>query len=259
MKTVKDKHIWIIGASSGIGEALAKELAARGAVLAVSARRKEALESLLTTLDGDGHIAAPLDVTKHDDIKNAMTQIKTAFPSVDSVIDLAALYTPDDGTLQKLSDIHKVLDVNIGGIFNVIDVVRPFFEKQGYGQLVLCGSVAGYTGLTRGQPYSATKAAIMNLAQSLHVDLEPYQIDVKLISPGFVDTPLTEKNTFKMPMIIDADEAARAIANGVVQSRFEIHFPKRFTLCMKLLRMMPYWLYFRLMRKARDSAASDSV
>ena len=89
----------------------------------------------------------------------------------------------------------------------------------------------------------------MNLAQSLHVDLEPYQIDVKLISPGFVDTPLTEKNTFKMPMIIDADEAARAIANGVVQSRFEIHFPKRFTFCMKLLRMMPYWLYFRLMRK----------
>ena len=129
--------------------------------------------------------------------------------------------------------------------------MKPQFESQGHGQIVICASVAGYRGLPTGQPYCAAKAALLNLSESLKVELEPKNIDVKVICPGFVKTPLTDKNDFPMPMIIEAEDSAIAIKKGLCSRAFEIHFPKRFTYIMKLLHILPHWLYFVVARKMR--------
>lgn len=247
-KDYHGKHVWIIGASSGIGFALAQELAAQGAVLALSARSEEKLNDLNKLLGGD-HLVCPMDVSDERATKEALSLIQASFPKLDSAIFLAAIYSPHNGEKKEIGFIHEMLHVNVGGAFNMIDAVQPFFETQKFGQIVLCGSVAGYRGLPTGQPYCATKAAIINLAESLKVDLAPKNIDVKVICPGFVKTPLTDKNDFEMPMMIEADEAARAIAKGVLGKGFEIHFPKRFTYIMKFLKFLPYPLYFWLAGK----------
>ena len=249
MHDYQGQYIWIIGASSGIGEALAAELAKRGACLALSARRADKLEALATTLDGDGHIIAPLDVSDAETIQSAQKTLLNTFPRIDRVIFLAAIYSPHDGNQKPLSFIHDMIDVNLGGAFNLIDSIQPQFEHQGKGQIVLCASVAGYRGLPNGQPYCATKAALISLGESLKVEYEPKNIDVKIICPGFIKTPLTDKNDFPMPMMITADKAANAIANGLSARGFEIHFPKKFTWLMKIINIMPRWMFFPLARK----------
>lgn len=254
MDTVKDKYIWILGASSGIGQALAEELDLQGAKLILSARREEKLTELKEKLSGSDHIVAPLDVSKVSDIQNAQNDILSKIGRIDSVIFMAAIYTPHDGTKRPLSFIRNALDVNVMGAFNLIDTIQPQFETQGHGQLVLCASVAGYRGLPLGQPYCATKAALINLSESLKVDLGLLNIDVKVISPGFVKTPLTDKNDFPMPMIIEAKDAAIAIRKGLCSNAFEIHFPKRFTFIMKFLRIIPNFLYFALAKKMNKEA-----
>jgi len=246
--SVKNKNIWIIGASSGIGEALARELAAQGAKITISARSEDKLKAIADSL-GEGHTALPLDASNPDMLINAAN----SFKDLDTVIFLAAIYAPHSKETKDIDFIHKMLDVNIGGVFNTVNAVQPVFEKQGKGQLILCGSVAGYRGLPYGQPYCATKAAIHNYAESLKIELEPKNIDVKVISPGFVKTQLTDKNEFPMPMIIETDEAAKAIAKGITGNQFEIHFPKKFTYIMKLIKILPTPLFFALSRKMRKA------
>lgn len=246
MKPYDGNHIWIIGASSGIGEALARELAAQGSVLALSARSEDALERLNADLGG-GHYVFPLDISDTQAVTKAAQSIQAKFPKLDSIISLAAIYSPT--TLDKLdmTETRKIIDVNLMGSFNIVHAALSIFETQKSGQIVLCGSVAGYRGLPSGQPYSATKAAVINLAESLRAD-KPY-LDIKLINPGFVRTPLTDKNDFKMPMMIEPEEAAIAIAKGLKSKSFEIHFPRKFTYIMKFVRSMPYALYFFLAQK----------
>lgn len=241
MDTLNGKHIWIIGASSGIGCALAHELSNQGAHLILSARREDMLKKLNQKL-GDKHTVLPLDVA---DLKSLSTTIKK-IKILDSVIFLAAIYAPHDKQPKDIDFIHKMMNINLGGVFNTVHTVLPFLQKQGFGQIVLCGSVAGYRGLPYGQPYCATKAAIINYAESLYTELKPENIDVKVINPGFVKTPLTDKNNFPMPMMISAETAAKAIAKGLVSKSFEIHFPKKFTFIMKFLRILPNVLYFKI-------------
>lgn len=243
MNTLENRRIWIIGASSGIGEALAHELARRGARLVLSARRKEAMEKIAAGLKGPVSVA-PLDVNDAGSLRKA-AQDNGPF---DSVIFLAAAYKP--GLLENMDfeESRRVVNTNINGALNVIDAVYPLMRQAGKGQIVLCGSVAGYCGLPNSQPYSLTKAAIMNLAQSLKVEAERHNIDVKLISPGFVRTPMTDKNDFDMPMIIGPEEAARRIADGLTRPAFEIHFPKKFTWIVKFLAALPYGVYFAIAR-----------
>jgi short-subunit dehydrogenase len=242
MKDVHGQYIWVVGASSGIGAALAIALSRQGANVILSARRTSELQAVYTQLAGGNHQLLAFDISNHQQTVDALKKIKR----VDRVILMAAVYEPATNGRADIQFIQQSLQVNIGGVYNMLDVLMPFFEMQGYGQLSLCGSVAGYVGLPNSQPYASTKAAIINLAESLYVEYKPKNIDIKLISPGFVSTPLTEKNDFEMPMIISADEAANAIVAGLKSSRFEIHFPKRFTLMIKLLRVLPYWLCFKV-------------
>lgn len=246
MDQVENKRIWIIGASSGIGAALATELSKAGAHLILSARRGGKLKELNDNLGG-AHEVSALDVSDLDALSDEAKKLFKA-GDIDSIIFLAGLYEPTPIRDIKPEDFKKIIDVNLGGAFNILNVVLPQLRAQSQkGQIVLCGSVAGYVGLPNGQPYSATKAAITNLAESLYA--EERDLDVKLISPGFVETPLTDKNDFEMPMKIQPDEAAKAIAKGLLSNSFEIHFPKKFTFIMKFLRLLPYALYLPLARK----------
>lgn len=247
----KDQIVWIIGASSGIGAALAHELDARGAILALSARRMGELHDLTAKLNGKAHQIFVLDVTDGAAVTQSAQDVRNHFGRIDRIVFMAAAYDPTSLDHLNMTKVCQMVDINLMGAFRLIDAVLPLFKAQATkGQLALCGSVAGYIGLPDGQPYSATKAALINLTESLYAECGDV-IDVKLISPGFVRTPLTDKNHFTMPMIVSPERAAHAIADGLLSKNFEIHFPKKFTYLLKILRLLPYALSLPLCRKMR--------
>lgn len=246
--TLRGKVIWIMGASSGIGKALATLLAFQGATLVLSSRNEEALTALKNSLPGNQHIVLPVDAEPAQ-VTEAFTALTTQVDRIHSAIFMSATYRTHGNNWTDIDFITNALQVNIGGAFYMVAHLKPYFEQQGFGQLVICSSVAGYRGLPSGQPYCATKAALHSLCESLYVELTPKNIDVKVISPGFVDTPLTQKNAFPMPMMISAERAAELIVKGIRSSGFEIHFPKKLTLPAKLMRLLPQPLYFWLMKR----------
>lgn len=250
-QSFKGKYIWIIGASSGIGAALAQELSRLGAIIALSARREEKLEEVKGLLQGGDHLVVSIDVADEASVSNACDKIGEHFPRIDSVIFMPALYTPHDGRLKPISLIRDMVEVNFTSAYSVLYAVLPHFRKQGFGQIALCASVAGYRGLPTGQPYCATKAALISLAESWKLDFAGENIDVRVICPGFVKTPLTDKNDFHMPMMISSERAAQYIAKGLLRNAFEIHFPKKFTVWAKFIRIVPNGLYFIIARRFR--------
>lgn len=244
----KEKNVWIIGASSGIGLALAHELARRGARLALSARRQDALDNLKNEL-GTIHVVFPLDVTDASAFIKIAVDVKDTLGQLDCVINLSAIYTPSSLANMNLVDARNIIDVNLMGTINTLQAVLPVLRAQGGGQIALCGSVAGYRGLPNAQPYAATKAAVINLAETARLEESKSGVDVRVINPGFVRTPMTDKNSFSMPMMISPEEAAQSIADGLLASSFEVHFPKIFTWIMKIVKIIPNRLYFRLFRR----------
>ena len=241
------KKYWIIGASSGIGAALAKELARQGHQLVLSARREEALQELVGELDGHSHSTVAVDITQLESVQQGFEKAQHHLGKVDSVICMAGTYTPMSFGEGRIEDIEQTVKVNLTGALYVAETVVSTLLKQKNAQFVLCGSVVSFCGLPHSQPYSATKAGIASLAESLRAQYGS-ALDVKLISPGFVTTSMTDKNNYKMPMIITAEKAGAYIAKGLKKKRFEIHFPKQFTIPMKILGSLPYWLYFSLMK-----------
>jgi short-subunit dehydrogenase len=200
---------------------------------------------------GAQHSVFALDITDTETTRRTAQAIKATFGTIDRVIFLAAAYTPMKIDMLDMAVTKKIIDINLTGAFNLIDAILPILKTQkSKGQLALCGSVAGYIGLPNAQPYSATKAAIINLAESLYAEYQQI-IDIKLINPGFVSTPLTDKNDFVMPFIISPQKAAKAIANGLLSRSFEIHFPKKFTFFLKLLKLLPYALSLKLIKNIK--------
>lgn len=228
--------IWIIGATEGIGAALAREWAKRGAWLVLSARSTERLSELAASL-GAEHIAIPLDVSDRETLASAAEQIARLGP-LDRIVHLAAMYDPGKVSEVDPSRAAQIVSVNLTGSFHIAQIGPTLLRKGG--QLALCGSVAGYIGLPQGQVYSATKAGVINLAESLRAELAG-RFDVRLICPGFVDTRLTQRNDFAMPAMIAPETAAHAIIQGLNSRRFEVHFPRRLTYTLKLLSVLPYW------------------
>lgn len=241
----QDRHYWIIGASDGIGAALATELSTRGARLTLSARRPDALDEVARRCQGPTH-TRPLDISDNDALARALAAIEEDQGKLDGAICIAALYDPGMVADMELRSAEQLIRVNLLGSLAFAKLVPPALRPGG--QLVLFGSVAGYFGLPGGQPYSSTKAAITNLAESLRGELSP-DVDVRLVSPGFVRTRLTEKNSFDMPGLVEPQEAARNIADGLAGPSFEIHFPKGFTRRVKLLRALPYGWAFRILAR----------
>jgi len=241
-------RVWIVGASSGIGEALARELGGRGARLALSARREPPLHALLAQAPAGG-LALPLDVTDAEAVRAATARIEREWGGVDLVVWLAGTYSPMRAPQFDLARALAMLDANLHGVLNGLAALIPLLRRQRAGGIALVSSVAGYRGLPKSLAYGPGKAAIINLAETLWLDLAPEGIGVWLVNPGFVDTPLTAANDFAMPGLMQPRDAARAMIDGLERGRFEIHFPRRFTLWMKLLRLLPDRLYFAAVRR----------
>ena len=248
MQKQQDDRAWIIGASSGIGAELAKRLAEGGHKVAISARNKKALKKLHGSLKGEGHLVADIDVADSAKIKAAQERILDKWGHIDRMVFMAGTYTPMRLGKLDLEESEQITKINLLGAIYSVECVLPYMLERGKGQIAICASIAGYRGLPASQPYGATKAALINLAESLRCE-HGKVIDVKVINPGFVKTPMTDKNKFDMPMIIDAAKAAGHIAQGLYTNKFEIHFPKAFTRMLKLLSLFPDQLYFWITRK----------
>lgn len=254
----QQKNIWIIGASSGIGAALCQELASQGHTIAASARRTERLHEVIASCHSKApHLAIALDATDMQTIEKAKETILSRWEKIDSVIYMAGDYTPMDLASMREHHYRNLFDVNVLGAFRVTECMIKYYENQSFkGQIVLCASVAGYRGLPQSQPYGATKAALINLAESLATEVGDH-IDIKLICPGFVKTRLTDKNTFSMPMRISPEQAASAIAKGLRKKAFQITSPWLFTTIMKLLRILPFSLYKLVARSMKQKETSS--
>ncbi len=242
----RGKRVWLVGASTGIGLALAQRLHTLGATVIVSARQIEALKAFVR--DHPGSIALPLDVTDRAAVRRTAGAALADGP-LDLVCYCAGHYHPMRATAMDLQDMLRHHEVNTVGALHVLDAITPGMVARKQGHISLVSSVAGFRGLPQSLAYGPTKAALINLAETLYLDLQPLGLGVSVINPGFVDTPLTAGNDFHMPALISPDEAAQAIVHGWSQGEFEIHFPKRFTRVMKLLRLLPYRLYFALVRR----------
>jgi len=242
------KTAWIVGASSGIGRATALALLEGGARVAVSARNGEALEEL-AALHNDAArpprvIVLPLDVRDAAAVAVAYAQLQAMAGTVDLVLFNAATYGVLRADAFALDEMLAHQQVNYVGALNVLAAVLPGFVARGAGHVSLTASVAGFRGLPKSLAYGPTKAALTHLAEVLYIDLHARGIGVSVIQPGFVTTALTAKNDFAMPALISPAQAAEAMLAGWRRGAFEIHFPRRFTFWMKLMRLLPYRLYF---------------
>jgi NAD(P)-dependent dehydrogenase (short-subunit alcohol dehydrogenase family) len=241
------KTVWLIGASTGIGHATASALHAQGAHVVVSARNAPALNAFVAAHPKSQ--ARVLDVTNPDAVREC-AQTLAAQGRLDCVVYCAGHYHAMTADTLDAKDMLRHMQVNYEGAIYVLEHIVPLMRQQGAGHISLVASVAGYRGLPKSLAYGPTKAALINLAETLYLDLHPQGIGISLINPGFVDTPLTAGNTFEMPALLTPAQAAQAILRGWAQGRFEIHFPKRFTFWMKALRHFPNRLYFSLVRQA---------
>jgi short-subunit dehydrogenase len=241
------QRVWVIGASYGIGAEIARELLARGARVALSARKRD----LLAQVAGDARDAliAELDITDRESIGRAARAIEARWDGYDLALIVAGTHLEMRAQSWDLGAAKGLLEVNLIGVLNCLDSIIPTLLKQRSGGVGIVSSMAGYVGLPKALIYGPSKAALINLAESLYGDLHPEGIGVYLINPGFVDTPLTQKNDFSMPALMAADAAARATLDGIGAGRFEIHYPRRFTAWFKLLRMLPYPLQFAAVRR----------
>jgi short-subunit dehydrogenase len=244
------RRVWIVGASTGIGAALAVALARRGARVGLSSRGEERLRALAAGLPAGSFEVLPLDIREASAVAQAARALRTRWGGIDVVVVMAGDYVPMRAWELDLEAARRMIDVNLMGAFHVLAAVVPAFVAESRGSLALVSSVAGYRGLPRSLVYGPTKAALINLAEALWMDLAPRGIGVSVVNPGFVRTPLTAQNDFRMPALIEPEEAAREIVRGLERGDFEIHFPRRFTRWLRLLRLLPYRLYFAAVRRA---------
>lgn len=240
--------VWLVGASTGIGRATASALHHAGARVAVSARSAERLQAF-----GDEHLGAlalPVDVTDRAAVGAAFDRLQQHWGPPDLVLCCAGHYRPMRATALSLPEMRRHWDVNLWGTLNVLDAVLPVLLRRRQGHVSLVGSVAGYRGLPQALAYGPTKAALNNLAEVMYLDLHDQGLGVSIVNPGFVDTPLTAQNGFHMPALMTPEQAAQEILRGWAAGRFEIHFPRRFTLGLKALKAAWHGLYFAAIRRA---------
>ncbi len=242
----RGRRVWLVGASTGIGRALAQQLHALGATVIVSARKADALQAFAA--QHPGSIALPLDVTDRAAVQRAADTARADGP-LDLVCYCAGHYQAMRATAIDLPDLLRHHEVNTVGALHVLEAITPGMVASRQGHIALVSSVAGFRGLPQSLAYGPTKAALINLAETLYLDLQPLGLGVSVINPGFVETPLTAQNEFHMPALIKPEQAAQAILEGWARGEFDIHFPKRFTRLMKLLRLLPYRLYFAAVRR----------
>ena len=242
------KVIWITGASSGIGRALAIKFASEGWIVAASARRENLLQELNEI--NENIYSFPLDVTNIDQCKTIFKSIVDKFKDIEISIFSTGIHDPESEKEFSLEKIRKIMEVNYFGTMNSINSVYNYYNNKKSGQISIVSSVAGYRGLPAAGAYCASKSALTSFTESLHFEMKRKNVRVSLVSPGFIKTPMTDQNDFPMPMIRSPEFAAEQIYIGLTKKNgFEIHFPKVFTYMMKFLRILPSSIYFRFLEK----------
>lgn len=247
-----DGVAWITGASSGLGYHVAKNLAAAGWTVAATARGADDLEALASecaSLSGQV-LPMPGDVTDQDAMSTIASDLASNHGGIALLILNAGIYLPLRASELKLSDFDKTIAVNLNGVTNCLVPTLDHMRQAGRGQIAIVSSVAGYGGLPTSAAYGATKAGLTNLAESLKFDLDLLNIHIQIVHPGFIDTPATQSNPFSMPFLMEVEDAADRLVDGLASTGFEITFPKRFTYGLKLINLLPYPLYFWLVNRA---------
>jgi NAD(P)-dependent dehydrogenase (short-subunit alcohol dehydrogenase family) len=264
------KNIWLVGASSGIGQSLAFAYAELGYRVFISARSAEVLNNQASSYaDSEGGnndlkgelIAVPMDVTDSMSIGNAVNMIKDHTEYLDSVIINAGTCEYIDDVLMDIDLFRRVMETNLFGAIQVSNFSLPLLFNSPAPQLVFVSSSVTYQALPRAHAYGGSKAALRYFAECLKTDVQHHGVDVRLVSPGFVKTPLTDKNDFDMPFMITSDNAAQRIINGLQGKKFDIHFPKRFTIPLKIFSFLPDRIKFKLLGKmtSADNSQEDET
>ena len=242
------KTIWITGGSTGIGKALAIRFANEGWNVAISARREQLLEEISNKYENISSF--PLDVTNKSNCKEVFNQIINKFQNIDICFFSTGTWDPKKEKDIDVEQIENVFKVNFFGTLNSIKAVEEYFKNKKDGTITIVSSIAGYRGLPNSTGYGPSKSALNNLAESLYFDFERSNVRVCLVSPGFIKTPMTDKNDFKMPFLKTPEYAAEKIYDGLVnKNSFEIHFPKSLTMILKILSFLPNKIYFGLIGK----------
>ena len=245
---MNDKTIWITGASTGIGKALAVKFAQNGWNVAASARRENLLKELEES--NQNIYSFPLDVTDKERCKEVFKKIENKFKSVDISFFSTGTWDPKKEKEIDIEQIENVMKVNFFGTLNCIKSVEKYYRERKNGHISIVSSIAGYRGLPNSTGYGPSKSALNNLAESLFFDFKRYGVRVSLISPGFIKTPMTDKNDFKMPFLKTVEYAAEKIFEGLTKTKqFEIHFPKQLTLILKFLKILPNSWYLSLVSR----------
>ena len=245
---MNNKTIWITGASSGIGKALAIKFAQEDWNVAISARREELLKEISKSQKNISYF--PLDVTDSEKCKLVFEEIKKKLGDIDISVFSTGIHDPKSEKTLNIDKVKKIMEVNFFGTVNSINAVCDYYKNRKSGQISIVSSVAGYRGLPAAGAYCASKSALTSFAESLYFEMKRKDVKVTLISPGFIKTPMTDQNDFPMPMIRSPEFAAEQVYVGLVKKNaFEIHFPKGFTFIMKILQIIPNWIYFKLVDK----------
>ena len=235
------KKYWLVGASEGLGRALALRMSQAGAELILSARNSQRLVELSADLPGPSQVLA-MDIADTDSVARAGGELR----DIDGVVFLAGVYWPMPAKDWNGADALAMANINFTGAFRVLDQVMEQFLLVDKGHIVITGSLSGFRGLPRSIGYSASKAGVMALAESLYADLRTTGIRVQIANPGFIKTRLTEKNSFNMPFIMSADEAADHMMRHMRSPRFKYSFPTLFSWLFRFSQFLPDWLYYRI-------------
>lgn len=246
--SIQRRRAWVTGAGTGIGRALAKRLAEEGWDVAVSARTAGDLDSLAAEVPGR-ITAFPLDVTDAAANEQVVAAIESTLGPLDLAVLNAGSYFPVRAQDFSAANFKKTVDVNLNGTANGLAAILPRMVGRKAGHVAVMASVAGFVGLPNASTYAATKAGLNALCESLKVELEPFGVTLTVINPGFVKTPLTDKNTFPMPFLIPLEQATDAIMRGLANKKYEIIFPWQMAILMKLLRILPHGLQFAITRR----------
>ena len=241
MRSFKGKTYWLVGASEGLGAALAQKLSAAGAHVIVSARSEEKLQAVVATL-GETARAVAMDVADMDSVQTAAARVG----EIDGVVFLAGVYWPKKATQWDVEKANAMADVNFTGMMRVMGVAVPPMVARNQGHIVITGSLSGFRGLPGAIGYAASKAGTMSLAESMYADLKDTGVTVQLANPGFIRTRLTDKNDFSMPFIMEPDAAADEMIAHMRTDRFKKSFPRMFSLVFRASQFMPDWMYYRL-------------
>lgn len=236
-------------------------MVSHGMTVIACARSRENLEILQTEAAGSpGQLEVyPLDVTDQTSVHDCINYIVEIFGRIDQAVLNAGTFIPVHGTQFSANIMQKHIDLNLTGVSYCIEPLIPVMQRQKQGVIAVNASLSGYRGLPLAAAYGATKAALINMAESLRLDLQASGIDVKIINPGFVKTPLTDKNKFPMPFLITSEKAAQIILKGMNRSGFEIRFPVLFSFFLRILQMLPYPLYFWLIRRFIQVGKTDET